>query len=75
MFIETNSGRLQNLYLLQDVRVMENEKKTDSEELTYAVAYVQMNGVIIKEGIYATKEEAETIRQEVVAKLIATGEE
>lgn len=75
MFIETNSGRLQNLYLLQDVRVMENDKKLDSEELTYAVAYVQMNGVVIKEGAYATQEEAEAIRQEVVAKLLATGEE
>lgn len=75
MFIETNSGRLQNLYLLQDVRVMENDKKSDSEELTYAIAYVQMNGVVIKEGTYATKDEAETIRQEVVAKLLATGEE
>lgn len=75
MFIETSQGRLQNLYLLQDVRVMENDKKSDSEELTYAVAYVQMNGVIIKEGAYATQEEAEAIRKDIVAKLVATGEE
>jgi len=75
MFIETNNGRLQNLYLLQDVRVIENEKKLDSDELTYAVAYVQMNGVIIKEGAYATQEEAEAIRKDIVAKLVATGEE
>lgn len=75
MFIETTNGRLQNLYLLQDVRVIENDKKSDSDELTYAVAYVQMNGVIIKEGAYATQEEAEAIRKDIVAKLVATGEE
>lgn len=73
MFIETNQGRLQNLYLLQDVRVIEND--TDSEEKTYAVAYIQINGVVIKEGAYATKAEAEEVRNEIVAKLVATGEE
>ena len=28
MFIETDTGRLQNLYLLQDVRVIQNEDNT-----------------------------------------------
>lgn len=66
MFIETNTGRLQNLYLLQDVQVKENENKT------FSIGYVQSNGVIIKEGEYATKDEAETERKAIVAKLLIT---
>ena len=66
MFIETEAGRLQNLYLLQDVRVMDNSKK----EGTYTIGYVQMNGAIIQEGEYETFEAADSKREEIVAKLL-----
>lgn len=65
MFIETESGRLQNLYLLQDVRVVEIE-----DTKLYSIGYVQMNGVIVKEGKYETFEEADTKRQEIVNRLL-----
>ena len=41
LFIETNSGRLQNLYLLQDVRVVDSR----IQENKFAVGYVQENGM------------------------------
>lgn len=69
MFIETDAGRLQNLYLLQDVRIVDNE---DNEENPYSIGYVQSNGVIIKEGEFATYEAAEAKRQEIADKLLET---
>ena len=45
MFIKTDSDRLQNLYVLQDVRVVEDEGK-------FYVGWVQTNGVIVKDGEY-----------------------
>lgn len=66
MFIETASGRLQNLYLLQDVRVVDN----DEVEETYSVGYVQSNGVIIKEGTFSTYSEAETKVNEIKSSLV-----
>lgn len=67
MFIETASGRLQNLYLLQDVRVVDND---EVEEKTYSVGYVQSNGVIIKEGTFSTYSEAETKVNEIKSSLV-----
>ena len=56
MFILTESGRLQNLTLLQDVKVT----STTKDELTkFHVGYVQINGEIINEGEYSSIEEAQ----------------
>lgn len=65
MFIETDTGRLQNLYLLQDVRVIQNEDNT------YSIGYVQMNGEIIKELSFDSEETANVKRDEIVQKLLA----
>ncbi len=65
MFIETDTGRLQNLYLLQDVRVIQNEDNT------YSIGYVQMNGEIIKELSFDSEETANAKRDEIVQKLLA----
>lgn len=65
MFIETDTGRLQNLYLLQDVRVIQNEDNT------YSIGYVQINGEIIKELSFDSEEAANTKRDEIVQKLLA----
>lgn len=65
MFIETDTGRLQNLYLLQDVRVIQNEDNT------YSIGYVQMNGEIIKELSFDSEEMANVKRDEIVQKLLA----
>ena len=65
MFIETDTGRLQNLYLLQDVRVIQNEDNT------YSIGYVQMNGEIIKELSFDSEETANTKRDEIIQKLLA----
>ena len=65
MFIETDTGRLQNLYLLQDVRVIQNEDNT------YSIGYVQMNGEIIKELSFDSEETANAKRDEIIQKLLA----
>jgi len=65
MFIETETGRLQNLMLLQDVIVVANEDNT------YSLGYLQANGEIIKEGSYNTEEDAETAKEAVHTKLIS----
>ena len=65
MFIQTDEGKLQNLYLLQDVRVVQNDDET------YSIGYVQINGEILKELSFETEEEAESKRQEIIAKLLA----
>ena len=65
MFIQTDEGKLQNLYLLQDVRVVLNDDET------YSIGYVQVNGEILKELSFETEEEAESKRQEIVTKLLA----
>lgn len=64
MFFQTDGGRLQNLFLLQDVRVVENEDKT------YSIGYVQINGEVLKEGSYSKIEEADTALSLVVQKLV-----
>jgi len=66
LFIETNSGRLQNLYLLQDVRVVDSRIQEDK----FAVGYVQENGMIIEDEIFDTYEEADTEVQKVKQKLL-----
>jgi hypothetical protein len=68
MFILTESGRLQNLSLLQDVKVT----STTKGELTkFHVGYVQINGEIINDGEYATMEEAQLKVDNVIANLLA----
>lgn len=66
MFIETEEGKLQNLYLLQDVRVVENDKNPEK----YSIGYVQMNGEIYKEGEYTTLSEAEEKKTAIIQKLL-----
>lgn len=66
LFIETNSGRLQNLYLLQDVRVVDSKK----EEGKFAAGYVQSNGVIIEDEIFDTFEEANEAVQGIRSDLL-----
>lgn len=72
MFMETDEGRLQNLYLLQDVIVVELEKENPDDKPTYAIGYVQMNGVIMKEGKFESELEADAKREEIVSKLLVT---
>lgn len=67
MFIETDEGRLQNLYLLQNVLVGNRE---NDETSPYCIDWVQSNGLIIKEGEFATESAAETKREEIVNKLL-----
>ena len=66
LFIETKSGKLQNLYLLQDVRAIESEEEPEK----YALAYVQENGVILEDMLYDTMEEAEAAVEEVKAEIL-----
>ena len=66
LFIETKSGKLQNLYLLQDVRAIESEEEPEK----YARAYVQENGVILEDMLYDTMEEAEAAVEEVKAEIL-----
>ncbi len=66
LFIETKSGKLQNLYLLQDVRAVESEEEPEK----YALAYVQENGVILEDMLYDTMEEAEAAVEEVKAEIL-----
>ena len=66
LFIETNSGRLQNLYLLQDVRVIDSKV----QEGKFAVGFIQENGMIIEDEIFDTYEEADEVVQDVREELL-----
>ena len=66
MFIETGKGRLQNLYMLQDVRVVDSK----IEENKFAVAYVQANGMVVEDETFDTYEEADVVVQSVKESLI-----
>lgn len=66
LFIETNSGKLQNLYLLQDVRVVDSRIQEDK----FAVGFVQENGMIIEDEIFDTYEEADEVVQEIRQQLL-----
>ena len=63
MFITTDSGRLQNLYYLQDVKVVSCEEK-------YYIGWVQVNGVIIKDGEFNTEEAANAKLEEIKEELL-----
>lgn len=67
LFIETNSGRLQNLYLLQDVRVVDSQ----IQEGKFAVGFVQENGIIIEDELFDTYEDAENAVESVKEELLA----
>ena len=54
MFYECENGRLQNLFLLQNIRVIKNDDNT------YSIGWIQSNGAIVKEYNYSTEEEANT---------------
>jgi hypothetical protein len=66
MFYKTESGRLQNLTLLQDVIVT----KDDIDNTKYSVGYLQINGEIIKEGTYNTELEVESKIDSIRASLL-----
>lgn len=66
LFIETKGGKLQNLYLLQDVRAIESEEELGK----YALAYVQENGVVLEDVLYDTMEEAEDAVEEVKTEIL-----
>lgn len=70
MFIETDTKRLQNLYLLQNIIVTELDENAETPK--YTIGWVQSNGVIIKEGEFNTLQEAETKRDEIVESLLET---
>lgn len=53
MFYKCENGRLQNLFYLQNVIVVESDT-----ENKYSVGWVQSNGTIIKEYDFNTEEEA-----------------
>ena len=68
LFIETEAGKLQNLFLLQDVRALPSEIEPEK----FALAYIQENGTIIEDVLYDTIEEAEekaeSVREELLSK-------
>ena len=66
LFIETSLGRLQNLYMLQDVRAVESQ----IEEGKFAVAYVQANGMIVEDKRFDTYEEANSEVQSIKSDLL-----
>lgn len=65
MFTVTESGRLQNLALLQDIVISE----PFGEETKYRVGYMQINGVIKNEYEFDTMEEAEAKKKELIEQL------
>lgn len=66
LFIETDGGKLQNLYLLQAVVSIPSQEVPEK----FAVAYVQENGTIIEDELYDTKSEADAKVAEVREKLL-----
>ena len=66
LFIETGLGRLQNLYMLQDVRAVGSQ----IEEGKFAVAYVQANGMIVEDKRFDTYEEANSEVQSIKSDLL-----
>lgn len=65
MFYECENGRLQNLFLLQNIRVIKNDDNT------YSIGWVQSNGAIVKEYNYSTEEEANTKYTSLKSELLA----
>lgn len=66
LFIETEAGKLQNLFLLQDVRALPSEIEPEK----FALAYIQENGTIIEDVLYDTIEEAEQKAESVRKELL-----
>lgn len=64
MFITTDTGRLQNLTLLQDVITVDNE------DGTYSVGYYEISGIIVKELSFDTKAAADAKVAEIRASLV-----
>lgn len=65
MFYECENGRLQNLFLLQNIRVIKNDDNT------YSIGWIQSNGAIVKEYNYSTEEEANTKYTSLKSELLA----
>lgn len=62
MFIETNTGKLINLYLLQDMRkVFENDK--------FKIKFVHINGEIYEE-VYKSESEMNSAYESYKTKLL-----
>ena len=65
MFYECENVRLQNLFLLQNIRVIKNDDNT------YSIGWIQSNGAIVKEYNYSTEEEANTKYTSLKSELLA----
>ena len=65
MFYECENGRLHNLFLLQNIRVIKNDDNT------YSIGWIQSNGAIVKEYNYSTEEEANTKYTSLKSELLA----
>lgn len=66
MFIQSDEGRLINLFLLQSVITVFNRITGK-----YQIAYLHTNGVITRELSFDTKEEAETKKQSIINSLLS----
>ena len=66
MFIQTDSGRLQNLYTLQNVKVINT-----LDDNKYTIAFIQINGEVILDGTYETEEKANEAYNKIVTKLLS----
>lgn len=72
MFIRTDAGRLQNLYLLWDIVVLTNTT-SDSEGkpvTKYSIGWVQTNGEVKSEGEFTTLEDANTKKESIITMLL-----
>lgn len=66
LFIETDGGKLQNLYLLQAVVTIPSQETPGK----FAVAYLQENGTFVEDMLYDTEAEADTKVAEIKQKLL-----
>jgi hypothetical protein len=75
MFIRTDAGRLQNLYLLWDIVVLTNTTSDLDNEgnpiIKYSIGWVQTNGEVKSEGEFTTLEDANTKKESIITMLLA----
>lgn len=72
MFIKTDAGRLQNLYLLWDIVVLTNTTlDSEGKPVTkYSIGWVQTNGEVKSEGEFTTLEDANTKKESIITMLL-----
>ena len=68
LFIETDGGKLQNLYLLQAVVAIPSQEVPNK----FAVAYMQENGTLIEDLLYDTQADADAKVAQIKQKLLNT---